>query len=276
MESTELAIQTIASSSKGNLALVRTAHTTVMLDIGLSSQKAFRKALADAGVPASGVAAALVSHCHSDHLSFSGLRFCEAEGIPVLAAEPTLSQAVRVYRTRLSSTPGPDLLQLMRPGSTYLIRDLEVTPFQISHDVPTLGYVFATGRGTGRRKLAVATDLGCAGADLLPFFTDADAIVLEANYDDDMMRVSERHPVDIARVKSDRGHLSNSQSGAFLRTVIEASSRLPRAVVLAHLSQDHNEPERAVATVRGAIGSACERIPVTAAPAFVPGGVVRV
>jgi hypothetical protein len=55
---------------------------------------------------------------------------------------------------------------------------------------------------------------------------------------------------DRTRVDSEVGHLSNEQAGRFLARVMLESRTLPQAVVLCHLSADHNTPAKAVGTVR--------------------------
>ena len=80
-------------------------------------------------------------------------------------------------------------------------------------------------------------------------FLDSDLILIEANYDDEMLNRSPR--LDRGRVGSNVGHFSNAQAGKFLVRVLQESRKSPQAVVLCHLSADHNTPELARRTVRG-------------------------
>ncbi len=271
MDEAILGFQSLVSGSSGNLALVTSRRATLVLDLGIPVKKTLVQRLADAGVGPGTVKAALVSHEHSDHLGWWGLRWCIEGRIPVLAGRSTLQFAAKLHRARAGTEVPAGLLQEIRAGATYLVEDIEVTPFDVPHDVPTFGYVLRAGRGGNRRTLVVATDLGCARPELLPWFTDADALVLEANYDEDMLRRSPRHYLDKARVSSDRGHLSNVQSGRFLKEVADASRTLPRTVLLAHLSRDHNRPDLATATVQAESGPVGTRVPLHTAPAFEPG-----
>lgn len=271
-----LTIQTLASGSSGNMALVRSARATVVLDMGLPSGRATQRALCDAGVEPDLVTAVLVSHAHTDHLHKAALAWFCKSGVPILAGLETTRQVQRLCgangRARIS-----DRLVPIGPGSTYLIEDIEVTPFSVPHDVPTYGFSFVARGGFGVRKVTIATDLGCAPDRILPHFADADAVLIEANYNEDLLENSPRHPVDKERVRSDRGHLSNHDAGEFLRRVVDASERPPSSVLLVHLSGDHNDPDLAIREVRIAMGRASCRIPYLAtAPRRGPGPLIRV
>ncbi len=265
-----LSVRTFASGSSANLAVVRTRHTSILLDLGLRSERGIRDALAQSGLVADQVAAAMVSHGHGDHLSEAGVRFCAREGIPILGSGPTLSVAAAIHGKACAGELPEDLLQEVRPGATYLIEDLEVTPFAVSHDIPTVGYVMCCGSGERRRKIVIATDLGCAPDELIPHFADSDAVFLEANYNERLLALGTRPVADRRRVASNVGHLSNRQSGTFLNRVLGAG-RLPAAVVLVHLSQSHNRPDLALDEVVGYAGMAGLPVSVTAAPRLGPG-----
>jgi phosphoribosyl 1,2-cyclic phosphodiesterase len=269
-----LTYQSLVSGSSGNLALVTSRRATIVLDLGIPVRRTLLQRLADAGVGPGTVKAALITHEHSDHLGWWGLRWCVEGRVPVLAGRSALLLASKLHKAKAGSEVPAGLLQEVRAGATYLVEDIEVTPFDLPHDVPTFGYVLRAGRGGDRRTLVVATDLGCARPELLPWFVDADAVVLEANYDEEMLRHSPRHYADRVRVASDRGHLSNVQSGRFLGEVADASRVLPRTVLLAHLSRDHNRPELATATVQAESGPVGQRVPLHTAPALEPGPVI--
>lgn len=266
-----LSIQTLASGSSGNMTVIRSAHSTLVLDLGIRSMKGTVAALETAGIAIESLEAALVSHRHSDHLGSSGLKLCLRAGIPVLAGPETIGEAERLYRWKKPAHDPEGSLVPIRPQTTYLVGNIEVTPFSVSHDVPTYGFEFAVAGGGGR-KVTVATDLGFAPDDLLPHFADADAILLEANYDEDLLRLSPRHVKDKTRVASDHGHLSNMQAGRFIARVMETSRALPQAIVLVHLSRDHNRPEMAVDDVSTYLGPGRQDGPrVVAAPRDRPG-----
>ena len=266
-----LSVRTLASGSSGNLALVRSGDDIVALDLGIASQRGLMEALARSDVVPAALTAAIVSHEHSDHLSYSGLRICAAAGVPVLAGSSTIRAAGRTWQARLGKPMPSEVVSELEADTTYLVGSLEVTPFRVSHDVPTFGFTVVARGAAGLRKLSIATDLGCVTPGLAARFADSDALLVEANYDEDLLRKSPRHPEDKARVASDVGHLSNVQSGRFLAEIAANSKRLPRAVVLVHLSDDHNRPELALRDA-GDLSGIRKRVPeFLAAPRLTSG-----
>jgi phosphoribosyl 1,2-cyclic phosphodiesterase len=133
------------------------------------------------------------------------------------------------------------------------VGSIGVLPFAVPHDAEgvTCGFLLTARAGDREARVAIATDLGSGGNGLYERFVDSDLILIESNYDSAMLAKSSRHQVDRARVDSDVGHLSNEQAGKFLVRVMQESRKLPRAVILCHLSGDHNTPPLAVGTVRG-------------------------
>jgi len=267
-----ITVRTLASGSSGNMAVVRCDGTAIAIDAGIPTMRGTREALAAAGMEPRGLAALLVSHAHSDHLGAYGLRVMEEAEVPILASPDVAAAARVVYRRQFDRDLPSGWFRPLAAGTTYLVGRLEVTPFEVSHDVPTHGFVVAARSASGGvRKVVVATDLGHAPDELLPHFADADVVVLEANYNEAMLRLSPRLPADKDRVRSDRGHLANVAAGRFLRRIADESSRLPSRIVLAHLSEDHNRPDLAVSEVvtHARLGS---RMPPTApAPRRTPG-----
>ena len=87
------------------------------------------------------------------------------------------------------------------------------------------------------------TDIGCKCASVTSHIWNADAVFLESNYDDDMLRTGYYPPYLKARIASDSGHLSNIQASSLL--LEHASSRL-KHVFLSHLSANNNTPELAL------------------------------
>jgi phosphoribosyl 1,2-cyclic phosphodiesterase len=132
------------------------------------------------------------------------------------------------------------------------VGSIGVLPFAVPHDAEgvTCGFLLSARAGDQEARVAIATDLGSGGNGLYERFVDSDLILIESNYDSAMLAKSHRRQVDRARVDSDVGHLSNEQAGKFLVRVMQESRRLPRAVILCHLSADHNTPPLAVGTVR--------------------------
>lgn len=257
-----LSIQTLLSGSSGNLAVIKSDETTLLLDMGVHSQSRLKDLLLDANIQINAISAVIVSHCHSDHLSYAGLRMCENYGIPVLAAPKCVEIGRTLYKSHLSR-PFPEyLVRTIMDGVTYLIGNIEVTGFLIPHDVPTYGFEIMVRERAKNKRVTIATDLGCAPDCLIKHFTSSDAIFIEANYNEEMLQKSNRDPKDKARVLSDVGHLSNVQSGRFIGKVLLASETLPKSITLVHLSEDHNNPNLAMSEFVEATQVAKRHLPI--------------
>ncbi|MCL1926625.1 MAG: MBL fold metallo-hydrolase, partial [Syntrophorhabdaceae bacterium] len=150
----------------------------------------------------------------------------------------------------LPRTPARAPIQPFSDGKTFSIGNISVRPFRVPHDAcgVTCGFSFTSADGKRNTRVTMATDLGHNGNGLFEEFLDSDLILIEANYDENMLNLSRR--TDKSRVRSDRGHLSNFQAGKLLARIFQESSKPPSAVILCHLSRDHNTPELARNTVR--------------------------
>jgi len=119
----------------------------------------------------------------------------------------------------------------------FNIAEFEVEAFPVSHDAPeTVGFhIF-----TGGKKITIATDLGYISHDIASYITCSNLLVLESNYDENML-VNGRYPWYLkTRIKSDRGHLGNHQASSFLAENINDNLT---NICLAHLSINNNTPE---------------------------------
>jgi phosphoribosyl 1,2-cyclic phosphodiesterase len=123
-----------------------------------------------------------------------------------------------------------------------------VQPFTVPHDArEPVQYVLSD----GARRLGVLTDVGCATAHIEASLSGCDALVLECNYDPDMLEGGPYPPSLKARIASRLGHLDNQTSAEILAALDR--SRL-KHVIAAHLSQSNNTPRLARAALAGALG----------------------
>ncbi|HWQ62215.1 MAG TPA: MBL fold metallo-hydrolase, partial [Negativicutes bacterium] len=125
---------------------------------------------------------------------------------------------------------------------------LKIEPFSLSHDAADpVGFSFFH----RHEKCSLATDLGFVTDGVKKGLAFADALVLEANHDIDMLKQGSYPWFLKQRILGSRGHLANTDAGWTL-------ARLPRKnhchVFLAHISQENNRPELAEATVAGILG----------------------
>jgi len=136
------------------------------------------------------------------------------------------------------------LYHVIHSDESFMLGDIRVNPFAISHDAnePT-GYRLEC----RDKSVAVATDLGIYDAYTVSHLQNLDAVLLEANHDLHMLEVGP-YPYPLKRrVMGDKGHLSNELSGRLLCDILHDNLK---HIVLGHLSKENNYESLAYETVK--------------------------
>jgi phosphoribosyl 1,2-cyclic phosphodiesterase len=228
-------VSILASGSSGNITLLETQNTCLLVDAGLGKRETLRRleALSARIERLDGI---VISHEHSDHIG----------GLPqILGLWRTTVYSTRATQSAmlqaLPETAHKRLthLQCFQAGERFQIGDIEVSAFSIPHDAADpVGYCF---RAEGA-KVAIVTDLGYLPALVKVHLRGADCLILESNHDLDMLKVGP-YPWHIKqRVMSRTGHLSNDTVSEYLADP-ESFDGVARFVVLAHLSENNNHPD---------------------------------
>jgi len=188
--------------------------------------------MALAGLQPGRLTAVLVSHEHRDHVAGVG-PLARRYRLPVYLNKATLS-ATQGQLGRIET-------RHFKTGEGFELDGLAVHPFSISHDAADpVGFTFIF-KGI---KLGLATDLGVATNLVKTHLTSCRALILESNHDPRML-LDGPYPWNLKqRVQGRRGHLSNEDAAKVLDEVRHAA--LAR-VVLAHLSETNNLPDKALA-----------------------------
>ena len=223
---------TLASSSKGNCAVLTDGETHILIDAGTSARY-ITGSLRALGLSPEDVDAVFVTHDHTDHIAALP-RLLKSVPAPVFAP-PRTAAAVAAMAEGME-----DRVEPMTPGDELIVGSLAVRSFRTPHDAAdSVGYVFTDGSA----KLSYATDTGHVTEEMLSACLGADLAVIEANHDKTMLK-NGRYPKFLqARILSPRGHLSNDDSGSFAsRLWREGAGKL----MLAHLSEENNTPSTAL------------------------------
>ncbi|MBQ8974420.1 MAG: MBL fold metallo-hydrolase [Oscillospiraceae bacterium] len=230
---------TLASSSSGNCTLVSHGDTYILIDAGISMRRTV-KALGGLDIKPEQLSGILVTHEHSDHIC--GLKMLlKYYDIPVYTS--------RIIGDDLCAVI-PEIeknLCIFNPSESFELGQVGVRSYHTPHDVPeSLGYRLEA----GGRTLAFATDLGIVTQEVYDGIKGADAAIVEANHDVEMLRTGP-YPYHLkARILSEHGHLSNDLSGELCSALAEGGTR---KIVLAHLSKKNNTPQIAYHTVSDAL-----------------------
>lgn len=228
----------LASGSTGNALYIETDEVRLLVDAGLSGRQ-LEQLLAEHRIGLNQLDAILISHEHIDHVKGVGV-LARRYQLPVYANSGTW----RAMPAQVGEIPEGQC-RVFETGRWFRIGDLEIESFPTSHDAAEpVGFCFYHGEA----KLGLATDLGYVSRKVMEKVRDSHILILEANHDVEMLRMS-RYPWEVKRrILSDTGHLSNESAGDALLEILKMGSAI-RQVFLAHLSQENNLQELAHLTV---------------------------
>ncbi|MEA4839440.1 MAG: MBL fold metallo-hydrolase [Bacteroidales bacterium] len=228
----------IGSGSSGNCYYFGNSMYGILIDAGISS-KTIRKELKQIGVDFSQIMGIFVTHDHHDHIKSIGT-LGERFHIPVYATAKTHDGIDHSYgmTQKLSMSK-----RFLENGVEVKIGDFNISSFPVSHDGTDNGGFFIKYMD---HRIIVATDLGYVNEPIYNYIPQSDIVILEANYDLEMLK-NGKYPYYLKqRILSDTGHLGNQEAGMFL-----AENWHPelKHIYLCHLSNDNNHPELAKKTV---------------------------
>jgi phosphoribosyl 1,2-cyclic phosphodiesterase len=233
-----LSVCILASGSKGNAVFVSGGAASILIDAGLSGVEIERR-LKSRGLDPKNLDAILVSHEHADHI----------QGVGVLSRRYRLPVYISAKTQIAASSQLGSLhdLKTIECGTPFAINDLAIHPFSISHDAADpCGFTIRH----NQTKIGIATDLGIATAMVKEHLKECSLLILEANHDEEML-INGPYPWPIKqRIKSRTGHLSNAASGTLLK---ELQHDCLKHVMLAHLSEINNTPQKAAREVGRAL-----------------------
>jgi len=225
-----LEVTILASGSSGNALLLRGEEATVLIDAGISARR-LTSGIASCGLDPSDLDGILLTHEHGDHTQ--GLKvFCRKSEVPIYANAHT-AQALQAGGLQAR-------WKIFQTGSPFLLGGLKVETFNVPHDAADPVGFCVESAGI---RFAVLTDLGHASTLVVERVRNVDAILIEANYDTDLLQNDPKRPWAVKqRISSRHGHLSNAAAAEVLAHA--AASRL-RHALLGHLSRDCNTPDLA-------------------------------
>ena len=214
----------INSGSKGNATLVFTHEATFLIDVG-TTLKVIEEELSKYNKTINDIDAVFVTHNHIDHIrslkSFSPKK--------IYALEKTV--------------PG-SLSNVIKINEPFKIKDAVITAFPTSHDaINPCGYMIES----DNEKLVYMTDTGTYLSSNTPIIKNPDYLIIESNHDIRMQLLTNRPMELIQRIFSDYGHLCNEDS-AF--ATLEIIGENTKEIILAHLSEEANSPEAALAAYK--------------------------
>lgn len=241
----------LGSGSSGNATLVEASQgitrTRLLIDAGFSQRELVRR-LARAGCAPEDLDAIFITHEHGDHVGCA-LAFAARHRLPLIMSGGT-------WRAVGDAGFDPALLRIARCGEALPFGDLELRPFGVPHDA---NEPLQLTLGDGARRLGVVTDLGCAPATVAAALAGCQALLLECNHDEELLRNGPYHAALKKRILGSHGHLSNAAAASLLARCLHPGLAL---VAAAHLSEHNNRPELARAALTETLGSGGSEIRV--------------
>lgn len=234
------------SGSSGNSLFIETENTKILVDAGMSCKK-IEEALHSIDVIPSSINAILVTHEHSDHVK--GISTISKKfDIPVYATKETFN-AMPSQTEKLSEKN----INFFNPSEKFCINDLEILPFSIPHDAANpCGFNITKDNS---HQISIATDIGHMTKSILNHLEGSELILLESNYDPEVLRCCSYPFMLKSRIASDIGHLPNNIAGKTISYLCKNSNL--NTAILGHLSKESNFPELAYQTVVDELISNC-------------------
>ena len=224
------------SGSTGNSLFVGTNETKILIDAGVSVRK-ITEALNTMDIDIKDINAVIVTHEHIDHIKSIGT-LANKYNIPIYANLGTWNgidneQSVAKIENR----------NYFKIGEKFEIGDLKINSFSTSHDaIDSCGFTIEN----EGKKLSIATDLGEMTSEVLKNLKKSKFILLESNYEPELLKYCSYPYLLKRRIAGEKGHLSNNEAGKTISKLVEYG--LEKAI-LGHLSKESNFPELAEKTV---------------------------
>ncbi len=228
---------TLASGSTGNSQYIGTKHIKLLIDAGVSG-KYIESTLKNIGTSMSDVSAVLITHEHSDHIKGLGVLMRKYD-IDVYINEATWEET----KTQIGEVDDKRV-HIFNTNQKFQIEDVMINPIAISHDAADPVSFSICSEDA---NICVATDMGVMNNDIVKQISDCDFLMIEANHDENMVKMG-RYPYNLKRrILGDTGHISNETAGYEILKAAQ-HGRLSQ-VILGHLSRKNNFPELAYETI---------------------------
>ncbi|MDE6217684.1 MAG: MBL fold metallo-hydrolase [Muribaculaceae bacterium] len=233
----------LASGSSGNCCYLGSSKGGVLIDAGIRTD-IIEDRLNENGLDIRHVRGLLLTHDHTDHVkyAYSLLRnnrhlklFCTPRVLNAMLRRHSISKRIKEYHV-------PIFKEI-----PFSVGDFRITAFEVPHDAcDSMGFSVEF----DSRKFVLATDLGAVTERARHYMSQANYLVIEANYDLTML-IRGTYPEYLkARIRTERGHLDNTDTAAFLKEIAGGDLKY---IFLCHLSKENNMPQIAVKCVREAL-----------------------
>lgn len=233
----------LASGSSGNCYYLGTDDYGILVDAGIGI-RTIKKVLKENEIGLEQIMAVFITHDHADHIKSVGC-LGEKYGIPIYATNYVHSG---IDNSRYVDSKLCTSRRIIEKEQAVYIKDFKITAFDVPHDASDcVGYLI----DINHQKWVIATDVGRITDKVGEYIRIANHLVIEANYDKEMLTQGSYPAFLKERIMNGTGHLCNSETADFLAANFDLHLK---NIWLCHLSKDNNHPDLAYKTVEMAMG----------------------
>jgi len=223
----------LGSGSKGNASLIAFGQTILLLDCGFSAKETIKR-LANKGILPEQITAIIVTHEHGDHI----------KGVPTFSNKFSIPVWMSKGTSLYKKSDDIKLNNIIDSRNDFTIDDFIIRPVLVPHDSrEALQFIFKARNQT----LGILTDVGSITNHIIDEYKECDVLVLEFNYDEEML-FNGPYPYKLKqRVSGRLGHLSNNQSVELLKKIDTNKLQL---LVVAHKSSENNSTSKIESAIK--------------------------
>ncbi|MDE6200052.1 MAG: MBL fold metallo-hydrolase [Muribaculaceae bacterium] len=231
------------SGSSGNCSYLGNDRFGILIDAGVDPSKIYAE-LDRNGIDIRTIGGIILTHDHGDHVRYAYTIVRRNRHIRIYCTPATLNGMLRRHNI---SRRIKDYHQPVFKEFPFHLSDFAITPFEVSHDgSDNVGFFISA----GDHRFVVATDMGVVTERADFYIRQANHLMIEANYDRNML-LNGRYPEYLkARIMAARGHMDNEATASYLKEIYSPSLL---NIFLCHLSNDNNTPETALTAVDTAL-----------------------
>lgn len=232
----------LSSGSNGNCYFIGNGKHGILIDAGIGV-KTIKKRIKEHGFGLENILAVFITHDHFDHIKSAGV-LGEIHHIPIYSTENILNGINRNYGVAQKLYANRRTIEV---NTSTQVAEFNISSFFVSHDATeSLGYTIKY----GNKKITIVTDLGYICEQASPHIKQANYLVIEANFDMEMLNNSAYPDFLRKRIHGEKGHLCNDETATFLAQHYQPHLK---RIYLCHLSKQNNTPEIAYNTVKKAL-----------------------
>ena len=245
IEDSRIFYQSFGSGSSGNSCYLGTVNSGLLIDAGVR-EDAVEMHLNSNGVKIDKVKGILLTHDHADHIKYVYKFLRNHKGISLFCTNRVMNGILRHNNVsrRIKDYHVPIFKEI-----PFKVGDFEVTAFEVSHDgTDNMGFSLSF----GGRNFVLATDMGMVTPRARHYISEARYLVVESNYDLQMLTNGPYPEYLQARIKTEKGHLDNTETASLIKDIYNKELRY---IFLCHLSKENNTAAIARKVIKDALES---------------------